>query len=155
MFCNVESAHPPIRFEWLHNGNLITTDRRHSLSELGSESSTLLVRQVEQSDDGNYTCKVQDRIGTLTASLDVQIEGQLCLPFALVRLKSQKWAIIEKETRFIVNKQKSIFVKLGKPEWKIEPIDRWMRLHSQQQLVCEVTGNPKPEVKWYETTTGM
>lgn len=59
VLCSVKSGSPPLRFEWLKDGNTLRSDDKLSIVSTGDISS-LTFRQLRRKDVGNYTCIVKN-----------------------------------------------------------------------------------------------
>ncbi len=66
--CTVVRGNPPsYSFQWYHNGMLIS-----STSE-SSNTSSLVINSVMESNTGTYECNVTNEAGTESQSVDISI----------------------------------------------------------------------------------
>ncbi len=63
--------HPLPNVEWSHDGARLTIDR--AFSSFGEEKCVLRINEVEEGDDGTYTCTVTNSEGVATST------AQLCV----------------------------------------------------------------------------
>ena len=64
--------HPSPCVEWSHNGARLTIDRAFA-SFGGEESCVLRINEVEEGDDGEYTCTVSNTEGMVTSTARLSV----------------------------------------------------------------------------------
>ena len=68
------------RITWEKNN--VSKIQRANITENG-DSSILLIEKVEVSDSGEYSCKVLNKAGSASSSVDIKIRGKIILDLEL------------------------------------------------------------------------
>ena len=68
------------RITWEKNN--VSEIQRANITENG-DSSILLIEKVEVSDSGEYSCKVLNKAGSASTSVDIKIRGKIILDLEL------------------------------------------------------------------------
>lgn len=75
LFCSLEKGSKPLQIEWLFNGHSVTKNSRIVVQNVGSESSVLIIEQLESSDSGNYSCRAKNHHGIDVQSTILSVKG--------------------------------------------------------------------------------
>ncbi|XP_063411106.1 myosin light chain kinase, smooth muscle-like isoform X4 [Mytilus trossulus] len=68
-------GHPTPHVEWLHDSSVIKEDSRHSFIQSHNGLHSLIIRDICESDEGDYTCKVVNDNGEDTCSAELIVYG--------------------------------------------------------------------------------
>ncbi|VDI05636.1 myosin-light-chain kinase [Mytilus galloprovincialis] len=68
-------GHPTPHVEWLHDQSVIKEDSRHSFVASHNGLHSLIIRDICESDEGDYTCKVANDNGEDTCSAELIVYG--------------------------------------------------------------------------------
>ncbi|CAG2187966.1 MYLK [Mytilus edulis] len=68
-------GHPTPHVEWLHDQSVIKEDSRHSFIASHNGLHSLIIRDICESDEGDYTCKVANDNGEDTCSAELIVYG--------------------------------------------------------------------------------
>ena len=70
------SSETAVKIEWKKNGASITPKARISLS--GDKlKSTLVIKNVETGDSGDYSCEAQNQAGSVTSTVKIKVQGKI------------------------------------------------------------------------------
>ena len=88
VFCAIEEGTLPVFFEWykntIHLKSKPDVNYRIETSEI---SSTFTIKNIELSDQANYTCIVKNQFGSDSQSVLLSIRGKCNLIFIFLMLK--------------------------------------------------------------------
>ncbi|CAC5377020.1 MYLK [Mytilus coruscus] len=68
-------GHPTPQVTWLHDQSVIKEDSRHSFIQSHNGLHSLIIRDICESDEGDYTCKVVNDNGEDTCSAELIVYG--------------------------------------------------------------------------------
>ncbi|GBM66125.1 Titin [Araneus ventricosus] len=74
--CTIKRGTLPVLFSWLHNGQIISTEKQKKIT-VNERNSFFSVSNIQPDDIGNYTCVASNRYGKDSKTASVIIEG-LC-----------------------------------------------------------------------------
>ncbi|GFS39582.1 titin [Trichonephila inaurata madagascariensis] len=72
MLCTIKRGSLPVIFSWLHNGEVISTEKQKKINERSSHFS---ISHIQANDIGNYTCIASNKYGKDSKTASVVIEG--------------------------------------------------------------------------------
>lgn len=76
VLCTIKRGSLPVEFSWLHNGHIISEDRKQKVT-INDRSSHFSIGNIQPSDIGNYTCVAGNRYGKDSKTASVIIEGKV------------------------------------------------------------------------------
>ena len=68
------SSETAVKIDWKKNGASITPKARISLS---GDNSTLVIKNVETGDSGDYSCEAQNQAGSVTSTVKIKVQGKI------------------------------------------------------------------------------
>ncbi|GFS81160.1 titin [Trichonephila clavipes] len=74
MLCTIKRGSLPVIFSWLHNGNIISTEKQKKIA-INERSSHFSIGHIKADDIGNYTCIASNKYGKDSKTASVIIEG--------------------------------------------------------------------------------
>ncbi|GFT96185.1 down syndrome cell adhesion molecule-like protein 1 homolog [Nephila pilipes] len=94
LLCVASSGDQPIDFQWLKNGDLLTSEKIEQLDEW---TSSLTIQPLSLEHIGNYTCKASNTFGTnqVTAPLFVTAPPQWVIEPSDLQIRAGKNAILD------------------------------------------------------------
>lgn len=72
--CNLESARPKAKFEWIHNGNSILESQGKDHDIRIEDESTLIIKKLHARHAGEYQCEAFNDLGNLKSSFRINVE---------------------------------------------------------------------------------
>jgi hypothetical protein len=78
LLCNIQEGSTPLFFQWSKNGQTIksSSDISYKIDNF-EQHSTLTIAKVHRSDAGNYSCLVQNALGTDSQNTLISVKGRL------------------------------------------------------------------------------
>ena len=74
--CKIDPGEPPAKLYWYKDSHEIYRDMKHETSCV-DDVVTLLIRDVDLSDAGNYTCEASNKLGRVDTSALLTIRGNI------------------------------------------------------------------------------
>ena len=76
LMCVVRSGDLPLSITWSLKGDTINSDPVISTTMLGTQSSILMITNVDYQHSGVYTCRVENPAGISTYSAELSVNGK-------------------------------------------------------------------------------
>ena len=75
--CPVQKGEQPFFFEWLRNGQTLkaSPDVTYKIDN-DDLSTTLIIKKIQKSDKGNYTCLVKNTFGSDSQTVSLTVKGK-------------------------------------------------------------------------------
>ena len=86
----VVSGDSPFELEWFKNAVDVTESERISLVKHDSGRFTLVIRDCEDDDTGEYCCVAQNEAGRVTCAGWLTVEGRITSFISWLLIKSKK-----------------------------------------------------------------
>ncbi|GFT08354.1 hypothetical protein NPIL_550581 [Nephila pilipes] len=74
--CTVKSGDPPFEFSWYKDGLTLVDMRDISVHKTDNFMSTLVISKVNSDSNGNYTCRVSNKVGFDEKSAILSVKGE-------------------------------------------------------------------------------
>jgi hypothetical protein len=76
LFCSIQKGSYPLFFQWLKNGQVLTSAPEGNFKLDTSERHNILtIAEVHRSDAGNYTCIVRNAFGSDSQNVLLDVRG--------------------------------------------------------------------------------
>jgi hypothetical protein len=128
--CQASAGSLPLNILWFKDDKEISDSATIRIRTI-EDVSNLIIESISSSHSGNYSCKIANRFGSDSSSIELKVEGESCLVSG-VTISS--------------NCVLDIFV--GPPTWNEKPENLDIRFGGNGSIKCSANGYPKPKNDW-------
>jgi hypothetical protein len=130
--CHTFAGTKPVFYQWTKNGQVLANSPQSDYKiETFEDNSQFVIKSVDRTDSGNYSCIARNAFGTDSQS-------------ALLIVKGLKNSFRNKIYSKIISYK---IISVG-PKWLIEPKDMTINADNDITIECKADGEPKPKISW-------
>lgn len=75
--CSVLQGEPPFEFTWMKDGDVLKENSVISIRKIDDFTMNLVLKHIDSSSNGNYTCRVTNVAGTDEKSALLSVKGNV------------------------------------------------------------------------------
>ena len=73
--CVVSKGDEPLKLSWSFYGHNLTSGQGITITDIGSRISMLVINSIGHKHMGKYTCKAENKAGSVTKSASLKVNG--------------------------------------------------------------------------------